>query len=132
VASARAALRAQADPNRPLIVVPAVECLSAIGIVLRVDPSYVAASVYAAVKSVLVDDLFAPGGLALGETLYRSRIERLVTDVPGVRATHNVRMLWFRNGAHFSSGPRFAPGDGGFFSLTADHVFLTEEVDADD
>ena len=52
--------------------------------------------------------------------------------MPGVRATHNVRMLWIRNGLHLSSGPRFSPGDGGFFTLTANHVFLTEEVDSDD
>jgi predicted phage baseplate assembly protein len=132
VASARAALRAQADPNRQLVVLPAVECLSALGLVLRLDPSYVAAAVFAEVRTALVDGLFAPGVLALGEPLYRSRIEEVVTDVPGVLATHGLRMLWLRNGFHFSSGPRFSPGDGGFFTLTANHVFLSDEVQVDD
>jgi hypothetical protein len=132
VSSARAALRAQADPNRQLVVLPAVACMSALGLVLRLDPSYVAAAVFAQVRSVLVDGLFAPGVLALGEPLYRSRIEEAVTDVPGVLASHGLKMLWLRNGFHFSSGPRFSPGDGGFFTLTANHVFLSDEVQADD
>jgi hypothetical protein len=132
VASARTALRVQADPNRPLVVIPAVECRSALRLVLRLDPSYVADAVYADVRAALVAGLFAPGVLALGEPLYRSRIEEVVTDIAGVRATHHMRMFWLRNGTHLSSGPRFTPGDGGFFTLTADHLFLSEEVEVDD
>ena len=97
------------------------------------DPSYVAATVYAAVSAALVDGLFAPGVLALGEPLYRSRIEEIVCAVPGVLATHHMRLVWRRGWLwHFSSGPRFNPGAGGFFTLTAADLSLSEEVDADD
>jgi hypothetical protein len=128
VANAKAALRAQADPNRPLIVVPAVGCLTALQLVLRLDPTYVAEAVYAQVRSAVLDKIFAPGVLPLGEPLYRSRIEEVVTDVPGVLATHNLLMAWIRNGFHLSAGPRFVPGDGGFFALQSQYLFLSEEV----
>jgi hypothetical protein len=132
VASAKAALRAQADPNRPLIVLPAVKCSTALRLVLRLDPSYVADAVYAQVRTAVVDEIFAPGVLALGEPLYRSHIEQVVTDVPGVLATHNLLMLWIRTGWHVSAGPRFDPGAGGFFALSPQYLLLSEEVAVDD
>ena len=55
VASARTALRAQADPNRPLIVVPAIPCPTVLRIALELDPAYVPAGVLAAVRSALLD-----------------------------------------------------------------------------
>lgn len=128
VASAKAALRAQADPNRLLIVVPAVECFTALRLVLRLDPAYVAEAVYAQVRGAVVDKIFAPGVLPLGEPLYRSRIEEVVADVPGVLATHDLLMKWDRNGWHVSSGPRFQPGEGGFFALQPRNLLLSEEV----
>jgi len=133
LASAKTALAGQADPNRPLVVVPAVPCPARLAITLRLDPSYVAPIVYAAVSAALVDGLFAPGVLALGEPLYRSRIEEIVCAIPGVLATHHMRLVWTRGWLwHFSSGPRFDPGAGGFFILTAADLSLSEEVDADD
>jgi hypothetical protein len=132
VASATAALRAQSDPNRPLAVVPAVKCFTALRLVLEIDPTYVADAVYTQVRTAVVDNIFAPGVLALGEPLYRSRVEEVVTAVPGVVATHRLRMLWFRNGWHLSGGPRFRPGAGGFFALTPQYVLLSEEVSVDD
>jgi len=128
VASAKAALRAQADPNRPLIVVQAVECYSALLLVLRIDPSYVADKVYTQVRATLIDQIFAPGILPLGEPLYRSRVEEVVADVPGVLATDDLLMVWVRNGLHWSLGPRFEPGGGGFFTLKPELVFLYDVV----
>ena len=132
VASAKAALRAQADPNRPLVVVRAVECFTALRLVLELDPFYVADAVYAQVRSALVEQIFAPGVLALGEPLYRSRIEQAVTDLPGVLATHDLLMAWIRAGWHVSAGPRFQPGAGGYFALDPKYVFVSEEVAAGD
>jgi hypothetical protein len=136
LASARSALAAQADPNRPLVVVPAVKCVAGLILVLRLDPTYVSGEVQKAVASVLVDEpagLFAPGVLSLGEPLYRSRIEEVVCAVPGVLTTHKMRMIWFRNWVlHSSTGPRFNPGDGGYFTMAAENLFLSHEVDADD
>ncbi len=131
LASARAALRAQADPNRPLTVVAAVPCLSLMQVVLRLDESYVAAAVYAQVRAAVLGELFAPGALALGEPLYRSRIEEVVTAVPGVLASHQLLMVWLRKGVHKSSGPRFDPGPGGFFTMRPEHLYLAEEVESD-
>jgi hypothetical protein len=131
LASARAALRAQTDPNRPLTVVAAVPCQAALRLVLRLDGSYVAEAVYAQVRAAVLDGLFAPGVLALGEPLYRSRIEEVVTAVPGVLATHQLLMLWLRNGLHSSTGPRFSPGSGGFFTMRPEHLFLAEEAAVD-
>jgi hypothetical protein len=130
VGSAKAALRAQADPNRPLVVVRAVECFTALRLVLELDPSYVADAVYAQVRSALAEQIFAPGMLALGEPLYRSRIERAVTDLPGVLATHDLLMVWSRGGWHWSAGPRFEPGAGGYFALDPKYVTLSQEVAA--
>ncbi|MBV9823238.1 MAG: baseplate J/gp47 family protein [Actinobacteria bacterium] len=127
LASARAALRAQTDPNRPLTVLAAVPCRTALRMVLRLDPSYVAEPVYAAVRTAVLDSLFAPGVLALGEPLYRSRIEEVVTAVPGVLASHHLKLRWYRGGRHTSSGPRFSPGPGGFFALRPDHLYLSKE-----
>jgi hypothetical protein len=133
--SAKTAIAAQADPNRLVVVVPAVECRARLWLTLRLDPTYVAADVRARVGEALVgaDGLFAPGVLDLGETLYRSRIEEVVCTVPGVLATHKLHLWWFRGWKlHSSYGPRFSPGDGGFFTLTDADLSLSEEVETDD
>jgi hypothetical protein len=133
VASARTALAAQADPNRPLIVIPAIPCPTDLRIVLELDPSYVAAGVLADVRSALLDPpggLFAPGVLDLGQALYRSRIESVACAVPGVTATRDLLIRWRRpDGEQASSGARYSPGDGGFFDLSAERLLLAPEAD---
>ncbi|MBK8460535.1 MAG: baseplate J/gp47 family protein [Micropruina sp.] len=128
VTSARAALRAQADPNRPLLVLPAVKVPAALRVVLTVQGDYLAEPVLEEARQAVLDALFAPGALALGEPLYRSEIERVLTDVPGVLASRQLRLYWVRNGFHTSVGPRFLPGDGGFFSVIPALVLLSAEV----
>jgi len=89
----------------------------------------VADTVIAQVRSALLDGVFAPGHGALGAPLYRSRIEEIVCAIPGVLATHHMWLLWQRGSAFFGSdGARFDPGPGGFFTMTADTLFLSEEV----
>ncbi|GHJ47487.1 hypothetical protein Cs7R123_48290 [Catellatospora sp. TT07R-123] len=124
VASARAALRAAADPNRPVTVLPAVAQQAYLQLVLRTDPLYLAADLADAVRADLLA-LFAPGGLEVGETLYRSRIEA-VCDRPGVLAVHRLWMNW--TGHDDDEGPRFSPGAGGYFAVTADRLHLVTEV----
>ena len=128
VDSARAALRAQADPNRPLHVLRAVKVPAALRVVLSVDPQYVIAPVIHQARQAVLDELFAPGRLALGEPLYRSEIERVLTDVPGVLASRQLRFYWIRGNLHISAGPRFDPGGGGFFATIAQLILLTGEV----
>jgi predicted phage baseplate assembly protein len=128
VDSARAARRAQADPNRPLAVLPAVRVPAAVRVVLSVDPQYVIAPVVDRARQAVLDELFAPGILALGEPLYRSELERVLTDVPGVLASRQLRFYWIRNGLHVSAGPGFDPGDGGFFHVLPRLVLVAGEV----
>ena len=138
VAAARHALAEQADPNRPAVVVAAVPHPIAFTVILRLDPSYVAADVTAQAEHVLLDvpdGLFAPGVVGLGEPLYRSRIEQVLCGVPGVIATH--RLLLSVGGTRFifrrrflPQGPRFDPGPGGFFTLRADDLDVRGVSDA--
>lgn len=126
--SARAALRAAADPNRPLTVLPAVRRAVRLRLGLRLDPAYEAAPVLSRVRSALLDPpggLFAPGVLGLGEVLYRSRIEECCT-VPGVLAVHGLRL---RTVGGTAGGTRFAPGEGAFFDLAADRLTVEAEED---
>ena len=138
LASARAALRAAADPNRPVTVLPAIPLTTRLRLVLRLDPAYVADGVVAAVRSALLDSpdgLFAAGVLAVGETLYRSRIEQ-VCNLPGVLAIHHLRMRW--HGRLLGSvprdarGPRYSPGEGGWFNLSAGRLTIGTEVASGD
>lgn len=138
VASARAALTAEADPNRPVVVRRAVPVVARLRLILRLDPAYVPDAVVAAVRSALLDTprgLFAPGVLAVGEPLYRSRIES-VCALPGVLAIHHLRLRWhgYRAGTvpRDARGPRYVPGEGGYFDLSSDRLTVTSEADADD
>jgi hypothetical protein len=134
VTSARAALKAAADPNRPVRVGPAIPCVPRLRMTLVVDTGYVTADVVSAVQSALLGSpggLFAPGVLAIGETLYRSRIES-VCSVPGVLAVHHLRMRWHgkRPGTvpRDARGPRFNPGEGGYFDLAPARLTINTEV----
>jgi hypothetical protein len=132
VGSAQAALLAEMDPNRPLVVLPAVPRLCSLRFGLLVSSSYDSATVVAAVQTALVDPLrglfapgtTAPGALALGQTLYRSLIEATVLAVPGALAVENLRMRVRRPPRKplSSSGPRFNPGPGGWFNLPASNL----------
>jgi Baseplate J-like protein len=118
VDSATSALRAQADPNRPLVVLPAVRCDTVLTVIPQIDPSYVPDAVREEIRAAVSDNIFAPGVLALGQPLYRSRIEEVVTAVPGVIGIDDLVMSWsIADGSQTSRGPRFNPGPGGFFAL---------------
>jgi hypothetical protein len=45
-----------------------------------------------------------------------------------VLASRQLRFYWIRNGLHISAGPRFDPGDGGFFAVLPQLVLLTGEA----
>jgi hypothetical protein len=68
----------------------------------------------------LLEGLFAPGVLGISENLYRSRIEA-ACQAPGVLAVHGLIVSytfgWLIEWELTSSGPRFSPGEGGFFHL---------------
>lgn len=141
VTSARALLRAEADPNRPVRVRLAIPHPVRLRMTLEVAADYVLDDVVAAVRSALLDPvagLFAPGVLAIGETLYRSRIES-VCAVPGVVAIHRLRLNQYsayeylvvvgdEPGWASPNGPRFSPGEGGYFVLAAEELTVDAEV----
>ncbi|HEX4245824.1 MAG TPA: hypothetical protein VHY77_09670, partial [Acidimicrobiales bacterium] len=134
-ASARARLRAEADPNRDVVVFPARRRPSSLSLTVLIDADRDPAPVTDAVHDALLDPqtgLFAPGVLALGEPLYRSRIEA-ACFVPGVSAVHDLDLwvetfglflIWFLGGDR----PRYVPGEGGYFDL--DPAALTVNVEA--
>jgi hypothetical protein len=135
VASARAALNGQVDPNRPFAVRQAVQRSCSLRMELVIDGAYDAATVLADVTTALIDPsagLFAPGVLSLSEVLYRSRVEEAAL-VPGVLAVHRLRLRYRRpNGRRIdSSGPRFDPGPGGYFELSAARLHLHQAVSHD-
>jgi predicted phage baseplate assembly protein len=134
--AARRALADQADPNRPVAVVRAVPHPIALTLTLLLDRSYVPSDIVTQVRQVLLappDGLFAPGVLALGEPLYRSRIEQVVYAIPGVTATHRL-LVGDRPGRSDTpvrtDGPRFDPGPGGFFTLSTDDLDVSGVSDA--
>ena len=136
VASARAALKAAADPNRRILVQLAVPTVVRLRMTLLIDQDHVADAVVSAARSALLGSpggLFAPGVLAVGEVLYRSRIES-VCSVPGVLAVHHLRMRWHgkRPGTvpRDARGPRFNPGQGGYFELADARLTIDTEVTA--
>jgi Baseplate J-like protein len=133
VTAARTALREQADPNRPVVVLPAVGCPTILAVDLLLDPDRVVSERVEAARDALLNGLFTPQGLGLGEVVYRSRIEAAV-DLPGVRAVFGVRMIWYRPDEdvyHDSTGPRFDPGSGGWFDLSGMCLLLTAETASD-
>ena len=138
VTAARVALVEQADPNRPIVVIPAVRRQATLGLTLRIDPAFVPDDVVSAARTALLDGLFAPGVLQIGQTLFRSQIEA-ACQVPGVLAVHGITMSWARSTGsgpglgvllllHLSAhGPRFSPGEGGFFTLGEDDLTVGVE-----
>jgi hypothetical protein len=135
VASARAALNGQVDPNRPFVVRQAVQRSCSLRMELVIDGAYDAATVLGAVTAALIDPsagLFAPGVLNLSEILYRSRVEEAAL-VPGVLTVHRLRLRYRRpSGRRIdSSGPRFDPGPGGYFELSAARLHLHQAVSHD-
>lgn len=138
VTAARTALAQQADPNRRLVVIAGTRLRVTLKLTLRIDPAYVPDDVVTAVRASLVHSLFAPGTLQIGQTLFRSQIEA-ACQLPGVQAVHGVTMSWVRSGGSakgfgfllllhiVAHGPRFSPGEGGFFTLDDDDLTVGVE-----
>jgi predicted phage baseplate assembly protein len=138
VDSARDALRAEADPNRPVVVLPALARSSQLLLSLRIAADRDPDPVVAAVRAALVDPdtgLFAPGILRIGEPLYRSRIEH-VCSVPGVLAVHDLQFQvltawWWWWGSWlflFDDQERYLPGEGSWFDLRPEDLTINVEA----
>jgi len=91
---ARAALAASGDPNRPVTVTAASPIRLQLGCTLVVAASRPPAAVAAAAAAALLDPgtgLFSPAGMAIGQVLYRSQLDA-VLSVPGVLAVTSLQV----------------------------------------
>lgn len=93
VAAARDALRAFADPNRPIVVMLAAPVYVDLTFVLEVHRDYEPEAVRAAVSAALLDPLalpFGTGVVRIGSVVYNSQIYDTCLEVPGVVAVHGL------------------------------------------
>jgi hypothetical protein len=94
VDAARTALRAFADPNRPVIVELAAPRYADISLTLEVHPDYTPDAVAAGVRTRLLDRWQAPFGaevVRIGDTVYDSHLYDICMREPGVIAVHALR-----------------------------------------
>jgi hypothetical protein len=135
VDSARAALAAHADPNRPRSVLAAVAVPVRLSLTARVRPDYQPRAVSDAVRAALLEartGLFGVARVRIGEAVYDSKIFDACAKVPGVVAVHALRFEVARGGAYaLEAGPRHAPGEGRFHQLTDAALTVSTEVATD-
>lgn len=135
VSAARTALEGADDPNRPLLVQTATAVPLTMSLRVEVDPARVTATVIAAVKAALDDPetgVFGTSRVRIGAGFYRSEVYEACLAVPGAIAVHGLSVSTHRYGWRWrrEPGPRYAPGEGRYFQLTAGGVVVTEEVTA--
>jgi hypothetical protein len=132
VASARSALAADADPNRPLQVKPAQPLRIQLTLAVRLDPAYLPDPVEEGVRVALLDPdngLFGANVLGIGQSVYDSQIDAASVAVPGTLAVHGLTFA-FDHGTgtiQTDSAPRHDPGEGGFFQLLESDLNLSLE-----
>ena len=93
VDAARTALRAFADPNRPVMVELAAPRYADISFSVEVDPDYTPDAVGAAVRARLLDRWQAPFGaevVRIGDVVYDSHIYDICMRESGVTAVHGL------------------------------------------
>ncbi len=155
VAAATEALRAFADPNRPVLVALAAPLYPDLRLTLEVDPAYDPDLVQAAVITALLDPRAEPFGtevVQIGQIVYDSYIYDACLRVPGVVAVRGLEFrVWIRvpvpildrldawwsaRGLGFEmadqlrldSGKRHSPGEGNFYLLRGDRLHVSAEV----
>lgn len=127
VASARAALAATADPDRPFRVLGATAIPSMLALRLIIDRRHDAATVRASVQEGLLDPdagLFRPEITRIGGAVYDSWIHDACLRVAGVVAVHD---LAFSHGGSTPHG-RHSPGKNGYFALAEQSINIKTEV----
>jgi hypothetical protein len=132
VNAARVALAHADDPNRPVLVRPAIAIPIMLQLTLRINQAYVPAPVISAVTAALLDDdagLFGINVIRIGQFIYESQIYAACLSVPGTMAVHGLR-FFMDTGTGFKeiSDFRYNPGEGGFFQLQSDNLTVSQEV----
>jgi hypothetical protein len=129
VASAKQVLAAAGDPNRPVQVVAAATVVAFVLLALVVTPGMDAAAIVANVKTALADPqtgLFGPQRLAIGQTVFDSQIEAACLAVAGAVA---IAASLFVAGSAVEPGPLHQPGEGAFYALVPERIFIITEPD---
>ncbi len=130
VGAAQTALALAADPNRPVVVNPAVAVAIQLYLTVLVDPKYDTPTVQAGVTAALIDaqnGLFG-ASIGIGQTIYDSQIYQICLSVAGAVAVH---ALQFVIGGVVDTSEMHSPGVGKFFQLTNDQLFISTEAAAD-
>jgi hypothetical protein len=144
VSAALTALRADADPNRPLEVKLAQAITVSLSFTLLVDPKYIADDVKSGVTDALLDPdtgLFGANRIGIGEVIYVSRIYQRCLSVSGAFAVEGLsvstgpRLLFFLGqrvsfpSIGFDRSFRLDPRDG-YFSLASADLNISTEVNS--
>ena len=120
VVAARTALRAFADPNRPVVVELAAPRYADLSFTLEIDPDYLPDAVGAAVRASLLDPQQEPFGtdvVRIDEVVYDSQIYDLCMRVPGVVAVHGLAFRISVTASGRRRHPLAPPGFGRVFEL---------------
>ncbi|TKC95823.1 hypothetical protein [Polyangium fumosum] len=130
VGVAVAALEPAIDPNRPLLVLPAIPKKCTLALVVVADPRYEAEALRTAVESALLDPDAGPfraGVGQIGGAIYDSWIIEACLRVPGAIA---VSSLVFASSPSDPSDTqeRHDPGEGGFFTLAGEDLDIAIET----
>jgi hypothetical protein len=127
-ASVQALLSASGDPNRPVAVRPATQIPVSLTLQFVVLAGVDIPTLESAVTTALCDPssgVFSPPQIAIGQALFDSNIEAVLQIIPGVIAVA-ASTFAFRSGA--DPGPLHVPGEGCFFSLAPENLFLSTET----
>ncbi|HEY6393612.1 MAG TPA: baseplate J/gp47 family protein [Bryobacteraceae bacterium] len=132
VSSARKALAAAADPNRPVVVKQAFAVKIELSFTLVIDPAYQTPAVVDAVRAALLDPDTGPFGGAgskIGASVFSSQIDDACLRVPGAVAVHFIQFTQhFSNQIFVTIAYRHFPGEGAFYQLKSSDIVITAEV----
>lgn len=132
VENTKTALKNSADPNRPVLVKPAISLPIQINLSIKIDPLYQTATVIDRVRSMLINPdrgLFGVNTIQIGKSVYTSEIYAACLSIKGVLAVHNLN-FYHESNKHFvlNNAYRHDPGEGNFYNLQSAHLNITSEV----
>lgn len=131
VDAARKALASFADPNRPIVVRPAVALPVWIWFTLVVDRDHVADRVMQAVRTALLDPdtgLLGINAVRIGVPLYRSQVYAAILAVAGAQAVHGLGIYVSGVGFSYFQQPRYVVAENEFLRLADDALQIFPQV----
>lgn len=133
VDSAKAAIALSADPHRHAMVAAATPVPIALTLTVLVDGRADPAAVETLVRAALLDDLkglFGAHRLGIGQAVFHSAISAACLGCDGAQALRAT--IFARIAGGLDDGPRYAPGEGAFFTLAPKDLSVFTEVDQHD